>query len=544
MPLRGSSRCLPSRLAFHPNTAANSIAASHLRPLSTSYSSLDKSSRHESSLLNIPKARFNAKTGLDDVFAGLADKSLASPITISKHDPYYSSCMSRSLKSKKNMPVSAEVASLVDAICNADAMEAWTLFDWAHTEGLDSLRHLSRQQWTQLFFLISRASPNAWENWKRTELVFNVMVQLEVELTGKEYATLMRVASRARLGDVVQEIWNQLMHSKIPRSLELWNSYLRASCNADERLWHRKFNGSRSKILEPATTKDPLSIISSILEDGLTPNTTTYELVILSLGHRGDADYAAAIVSSVWGIKLENAPLDDDIPSPVSQGSIVYPRISTLVSIINAYGSSDKLVEGLKLMEKMQTLYKIPISGDYALPLWEKVMKWAFFSSEPWGNTPGIALDAIWASIVDRHQLKPNGTMFSYKVRRELALRNYNGLLDLIPQVMASHNVKAKTVQASSILMLAAKGLANVGSLEVCHKALDTWAPMGLPFEHVREKMHKYIATSPRVGQHDPAVLTIDQLAQSSHSRETIQPDLDHTENWAEQTANLRLSLA
>lgn len=539
---------MPFHLGFHPNPAANSIAASHLRSLSTSFSSqnsgLGKSSRLESSILSIKRAQFNARTGLDDVLAGLADMSLATPITIPKHDSYYSSCMSRRLRPKKNIPVPAEVALLVDAIRNADATEAWTLFDWAHTEGLDSLRNISRQQWSQLFFLVSRASPNAWENWKRTELVSNVMIQLKVELTGKEYATLMKVASRARLGDAVQEIWNKVMRSNIPRSLELWNNYLRASCNADERLWHRKFNGTRPKILEPATIKDPLSIISSILEDGLSPNTTTYELVILSLGHRGDADYAASIISSVWGIKLENAPLDDDIPSPVSQGSIVYPRISTLVSIINAYGSSDKLVEGLKLMEKMQSLYKIQISGDYALPLWENVMKWAFFSSEPWGNTPGITLDAIWTSIVDRHQLKPNGRMFSYKARRELALRNYNGLLDLIPQVMSSRNVKAKTVQASSILMLAAKGLANIGSLEACHTALDTWAPMGLPFEQVREKMQKYIATSPRVGQHDPTVLTIAQLGQSSHSTESTQPVIDDTENWAEPTAHLRLSLA
>lgn len=441
-----------------------------------------------------------------------------------------------------------EVTLLVESLRTKDASDAWIQFQGLYSEELGVLRELSRHQWSQLFFLVSGATHSAQENWTRTELIFTSIMRAGHELTAQEFSKVIKIASRAGLGNVVQEVWNGISKANIPRNLELWNSYLRATCNADETLWHRKFNGSKPKKLEPVSTNDPLKIVSDIFADGLSPDTTTYELVVLSIGNRGDVDYAAAVVSAVWGIKLENAPLDDDRASPVSLGSTVSPGISTLVAIINAYGASNRLVDGLKLMEKMQSLYKISISGDYSMLLWETILKWAYYSTEPWGNTPGIALDAIWTSVVDRHRLQPNGKMFYYKSRRELALRNYSAMLNLIPLILESSNVKNRITYASGILHQAARGLANTGRLDACYEALDNWAPVAPQFAQVKEKLVHYLETSPRVGRQEPIVLSVNQLGLSPGALQPRYQFVEADESWqsekTDEASSIGLSLA
>lgn len=543
---------MPARMATcHWNFLANGRPPSYLRPLSTTTSApsigtnvvgtegIGKPSYRPHSLLSIKSAKFNLQPITDALLLGLSDTTAWTGPSISLTDSYYVEGINANLKPKYHNAALPELASILHAIDTANAADAWTQFQRVYTEDLQYIQNLSRQQWFQLFNLVSESTHNSQENWARCELVFNSMVQAGHELNPKEISKLIKVASRAGLENVVQEIWNGIYRGNIPRSVELWNSYMKATCNADETLWYRKFNGAKSKKLplEPRATNDALNLVSDILADGISPDSTTYETVVLYLGQKGDLDYAAAVVSAVWGIKLEHAPLDDDRSTPVPIGSPLYPQISTLVSIINAYGANDQLVEGLKLMEKMQGLYNLPISGDYAILLWETILKWAYFSTEPWGNTPGIALDAIWTSVVDRHHLNPNGKMFHYKIKRDLALRDYDAMLEFIPQVLSSHNVKRKHSHASQILYQATKGLANVGRLEDCDKALEKWAPLGPQFAHVKEKVQRYIATSSSVGKLSPTLLTIDQLGRSLVSYQKSQQVKEVLDNWQPQNS-------
>lgn len=536
MSIQRSSRSLPTRLASYRNILANNRPVSNLRCFSTTLPSgtLGHEGNRQSYLLLSKQTKFNVKSNLETVLSGLSTTLTNSGVYISKEDPYYVEGINKSLKVKQLGTVPYTLASLVHALETRDAVDAWAQFKRIHMEEMDFVRDLSRQQWSQLFNLLTEAKADPKEKWIRTELIFNAMIRTGHELNPKEFAKLIKIASRVGLGNVVQEIWNGIYRKKVSRSLELWNSYLRATCNADETLWYRKFNGTTFTKLprEPIATNDALNIVSEILADGLSPDSTSYEMVILYLGQKGDLSYASAVVSAVWGIKLDNAPLDEGLPKPVSTGSALYPQVSTLVSIINAYGANGQLVEGLKIMEKMQALYNLPISGDYALHLWEAILKWAYFSSEPWGNTPGIALDAVWTSVVDRHNLKPTGKMFYYKTHRDLVLRNYKAMIEFVPLVLSSHNVKNKSLQASSILYRGTKGLARMGELDACRAALDKWAPVGPQFEQVRENMHRYIATSSKIGKQPPLVLTIEELALAKRALKQSQRMVDVLESW------------
>lgn len=524
-----SCRHLP-RLANYSKIEANRRPASQLRYFTADTKDIQRNSHRSPVLLTIRKAPFKLNTDIEDVLDGIVDI----PLGLSKQDAFFTKQIQSGFTSKKASFLMPEIRGLTDAIESKQAHEAWVQFKHLYDDEMVYLRRLSRLQWSELFLLISNSTHNAKENWTRAELIFNSMIRVGHEMTAREFTSLIKCASRARLPQVVQEIWNGISKAGIPRTVELWNSYMRATCNADETLWQRKFNGGKH-VEEPVATNDPLNIVSQILADGLSPDATTYELVVLSLGQSGNLDYAAAVTSSVWGIKLDDAPLDEDLITPLSVGAITSPRISTLVSIINAYGSSNELVEGLKIMEKMQSRYKISISGDYALLLWETILKWSYYSTEPWGNTPGIAMDAIWTSIIDRHHINPNSRMLFYKAKRELALRNYEGMIELLPLVMESHNVKNKNAQASSILHQAALGLANSGQLESCKRALDAWAPMGQQFALVREKLHQHIAMSPRIGKWSSEILKVEELGTSPPPWAKNKQVVEKKQTWEEE---------
>lgn len=453
--------------------------------------------------------------------AAALDGITAPSMGVREKDAFYSETMISPLKHKRSEQATLETRRLVDALESKNAQEAYEQVRNLYDEEMTYLKSLSRQQLSQLFVLLAKSTKSAEENWKRAELLFTCMDKMGHQLMPKEISILLQTASRARLLDAVQGIWEAVIRSGAKLNIDCWNSYLRATCNADDTMWHVKFNGFQRRP-EPAVLNDPVKIVSQIYEDGLTPNAKTFELVVMALGRAGNLEYASAVAASVWGIKLDNAPLaeeeemleDDENPvSPVKPGSVTTPSVDTLVALVNAYGSQGQLVEGLKLMEKMHSLYQISITSDRALPLWEAVLKWAYYSSEPWGPTPSVALDAIWTSIVDRHKIAPSGRMVYYKAHRLLALRDYMGMVDLVPLVLASRNIANKEQQASSILYKATKGLVNSGQYSACEQVLDTWGNKGGHFERVREKTEMLMVNGPSSRKRwSPEVLPLEDL--------------------------------
>lgn len=447
---------------------------------------------------DIKKADFKDRSSVESALSDLVDGSLIGFGGLKQSDSYYVDQIKTPLEPLRHASVDPQLSSLVYSINNGEEEASWIMFSRLYTEDMTYVGNLSRREWSRLLKLVSESSNDKKELWTRTELVFNSMLRMEFKLTCDEFSRLIITASRAGSIESVQEIWDAVLRANIPKTLELWNAYLRATCNADETLWFRRFDGRRTKNtpVEPPAINNAITLISEIIQDGLSPDTTTYELAVLYLAQSGDMDYTAATISAVWGIKLEDAPIDDDHHA-VPKGSIVYPRISSLVSIINAYGVGNKFVDGLKVMEKMQELYRIPISGSYALPLWETMMKWAFLTTEPWGITPQSSLDVIWTSVISQ-KVQPSSKMFHYKSRRELSLGNYAAMVDLIPQVLASGNVSNPIVLAKSILQQAARGLIQEGRMDECNHTLDTWESMSPAFAHVKEKMQRYMTKQRR----------------------------------------------
>ena len=262
--------------------------------------------------------------------------------------------MSTPLAPKQSTLPISKLTTLEHALEN-NSSETWTKFMLCFENEPETLANLSRANWSKLFVHVSKQGKDDVK-WEHLQIVFTTMVKFGHQLTPTELSIFMNKASLAGFHNVVQEVWSHINQSNIPKSILLWNTYMALTCNANPERWHRKFNARSRLEKEPPITKDPVDIISEMIADGLSPNNKTYEQAIMSLGQSGDLDYASGIISSVWKIKFDNSPLenDEDSPGRVLVGSPFYPKVSTLAAVINAYGVQDQLVEGLKVMQNIK----------------------------------------------------------------------------------------------------------------------------------------------------------------------------------------------
>lgn len=479
MSLNCSGRKVLSSRISTVSKLANSRAASQLRALSTNV--------EQSSLQQHSAWTSSASSTVESTSFGSKDLNI---------DPFFSNVlMSTPLAPKQSTLPISELTTLEHALEN-NSSETWTKFMLCFENEPETLANLSRANWSKLFVHVSKQGKDD-VNWEHLQIVFTTMVKFGHQLTPTELSIFMNKASLAGFHNVVQEVWSHINQSNIPKSILLWNTYMALTCNANPERWHRKFNARSRLEKEPPITKDPVDIISEMIADGLSPNNKTYEQAIMSLGQSGDLDYASGIISSVWKIKFDNSPLenDEDSPGRVLVGSPFYPKVSTLAAVINAYGVQDQLVEGLKVMQNIKTTYDINISKENSLELWEAILKWALLTKEPTGSTPAVAFDAVWQSITTGYKLKPTTRMYKYKQRFELSKHNFKGILDLVPVFLKRNNAKA----AGSALFDATTSMARHGQAENAISLIQSYVDRYPQLESRAYQAFKYINKSPQV---------------------------------------------
>lgn len=439
---------------------------------------------------------------------------------------------------------SSELINLLHSIHVMDSSAAWSEFQKVYTEDLVYLRGLTRIQWSFLLNLVSARPVEDENSWQKTNLVLESMMRLGNLPTPTEYARILKTAGKRRHQNIVDEIWSYIRSTNADVSVDLWNSYIRTTCNADETMWFRRFNRADSKKTkqEPVATNHAVTLVTQMIEDGTTPNARTFELVLLYLGQAGDLEYAKSLILSLWGISLE--PVDDAIDNSVQlpRGDLNYPTISTLNAIMNAFGVSDNFVTGLRLMEKMQKQYKIPLDDSPdALQLWKSTMRWAFWTSEPWGSTPPVALELVWKSVIETYGIKPSGSIIHYKFLRELCRRDYDSAARLIPMLLESPNVKHPRAQFAQSLKKVARGYVRIGEVEKCYTMLNKWAPLDPMFQQVLVDVQSYDTPAVR-GNFSPDILSLEHLEAAADEFYKIEEPSDPVEEEENSETELKLS--
>lgn len=369
--------------------------------------------------------------------------------------------------SKKTISIPlTESAALIYAV-DYSKKKIWNKFNDFQKAEKSVHKQLPRRVWTDIFRYYFGAKDSPAQTWEKYTTLIRTMINSGIELTAFEIALVIKVAALNGRHDTIREFWEAFGKTKANRTVFLWNMYMEVTCNTNPKFWRRKFNGSISKLeLEPPVSNDAIKLVSGIIADGLTPNILTYENVLLYLGQHGELDYAEGLLSSLWKIKLENSPIEDEEDSfsgAVSKNSAIYPRIQTLTAIINTYGVNDQLAKGLQIVQKMRELYGIELNKSNSIKFWETVLGWAFNSKEPHGSISNTTFDTLWTGITKGHNIKPSDTLLYYKAKHERSKQNFDAMLETIP--LLSHR------KAGSIFFQTVISMAKHGQIP---KALDT----------------------------------------------------------------------
>lgn len=518
-----------------------------------------------SAVSSVPLSKINISSKpiisvTDSLFNGLIDTTfLKRPDEIlMKSDNYYSDSINTYDVINSHLKPAGifdpVLINLSHAIISGNSSVAWDEFQKVYTDDLIYLSKIPRVQWSLLLNLITSKAVEDPSSWTKTSLIFESMVKLDQKITSSEYSKVFRVASKARKLDELEKIWNFILSVNAEKSVGIWNSYIKATCNADSGLWFRRFNRgyhqeSETQRAEPLAFNNAVDLVTKMIEEGTTPNAQTYELVLLYLGQCGQLDYAQSLIYSVWGISFDHSETnktyenDDNVRSGGSVllvGDPNYPTVSTLIAIIDAFGASDSLVTGIRLMEKMQKTYNLEIvHGSQALLLWKAVMRWAFYSSEPWGNTPTFALELVWNTIIERYQIKPSGGMIFFKILREMSRRDYDSAANLIPMLLNSPNVKYPKLYVANALRKVSKGYIRAGQADKCLQLLNEWAPLDPLYQRVLEDVQKRIDRTNPLMRLSSRILSVEELGRTSVELDDLNIITENNDSFDEEELDI-----
>lgn len=435
---------------------------------------------------------FNQNTQNESLFNGLVDMSfLKRPgEVLSKQDKFYSDLPTpNSLPSTTGLffnPGNAYTIGIANALMYQNPIELWTEFNKAYSHDMEILRTLTRFQWSMIIRLLtnSRVSENSWNNMK---FVVEAMMKLGHDIKSWEWIRIMGLAARDQDINGIQQIWNIIEQTGTDKTTALWNSYISQTAGTDAFRWFKNFDKRASPQKKPVN--NAIGLVSKMIENNIQPNAATYELLMLHFAHFDDLSHTESLISSIWGVSLDPVDKKEGETTP-TQGSLAYPTYYTLVAIINAFGSNGELVRGLQLMQEMQNKYKIDIGKkSKSLVLWKTMMKWAFLTLEPNGNTPAKTIDFIWDTMMNKYGLYPDSFIIRLRILHEISVRNYDQAAELLPMYIEQDGSESAKVHLAASLRKISKGYIKTGKFKECRALLEHWAPVNPLFQKAAEDL-------------------------------------------------------
>lgn len=468
-----------SQKLLNPSTAQN-------RNFRTLPSLCSQKNTHSSLLADKPPQN-------DSLFNGLVDMTfLKRPgEVLPKSDKFYADLPNQStLPSTTGLffnPGNTYTIGISNALMYNNPTELWSEFHKTYTHDPNILHDLTRFQWSAIIRLLTnrRVPENSWSNMK---FVVESMMQLGHDLKSWEWIRVMGLAARDKDVEGIQQIWNIIEQTGTDKTTALWNSYISQTTGTDAFQWVETFR-DRKRISPPAKIpqNNAIQLISTMIENNIQPNASTYEMLMLHFAQFDDLERAESLISSVWGISLN--PADEKATeATVTAGNLAYPTYFTLVAIINAFGSKGYLVQGLQLMQAMQKKYNIDIGkGSKSLVLWKTMMKWAFLTLEPHGETPEKTLDYIWDAMRNTYNIHPDSFIIRLRISREISVRNYGYAAELLPMYIEQDESERAKMHLASSLRKISKGYIKNKQFSECRELLGKWAAVDPFFRQVVE---------------------------------------------------------
>jgi hypothetical protein len=308
--------------------------------------------------------------------------------------------------------VDPRVDALVQHIGDKLPVLSWSRFYSLYMENPRLLSSFTKAQCAALLNLTASAPTKPPVTWERLQTVVGAIRNGGYGLSAQEYARLIKSAFRARDFESVDLLWREVEEQNIEKTTGLWNAYIWASCNCDVNTWP---GYTLKPQPQPGTVNDPVALFKDLCQEGCVPNSETYELLLLGFAQQRDLDGVRTVTSSIWGRLGDDAHQSKQYHL-ARYGSMVQPTLSTLTTLIHAYGFNGAMIEGLEYVDWLQRKYSINLSTAAATKFWNAALKWTFRTAKPGGTTPRYTFETLWESMTMVYNITPTPYMFNLRL--------------------------------------------------------------------------------------------------------------------------------
>ena len=260
--------------------------------------------------------------------------------------------------------------------------------------------------------------------------VVKAMQKAGYRLTVREYGHLIDCARAGADPKMAEEYWSA-MCSRGSHMIDTWayNSFMAAVSGgaAYEREFavNEKSVGNRSMRKDGYVTRAK-RIFRRMLDKGISPNSMTFDILMLAMARMGDLKDVSRTLKEIWGVDVDELPNEDAVRDrenriTIRPDSPLYPTGHTLLAVAAAFCQNGSVDKAIRTVDHISRLYNIPIP----VPAWVTLLNWTYvYTRQRTGHErslPASALEGLWKIMTgEPYNVKPTADMYDYIIRSYL----------------------------------------------------------------------------------------------------------------------------
>lgn len=265
------------------------------------------------------------------------------------------------------------------------------------------------------------SSSCSYEEFRRRLQVITKGMQASGHSLGiSEYTHLLDCARAGGDTEMAEQLWNQMAQDGITPDTWAYNTYMAAVCgtastNREQRLSDHNLT-LRTKNSENARDT-ALAIYKRMMERGVTPNSMTFDILMLAVARMGDFTAIYRTLKEIWGVDvaaLSNPETPESMQPLMKPDSPLYPSPHTLTAVAAVFGSNNDIETAIRIIDHLTRRYNIPIT----IPAWITLLNWTYVFTRPPATLPKFSVINLWHIMTSApYKIKPTLEMYDYLVR-------------------------------------------------------------------------------------------------------------------------------
>jgi hypothetical protein len=316
-------------------------------------------------------------------------------------------------------------------------------------------------------------------------------------LNARHYTYLIKLAHLTRRPKQVQDAWEQAMLNECDKTSALYNAYLKARTDASPRLRGNsdmpdlagaKFWATNKDVSDSrAHALDPIEFMNEMRDRGIEPTRITYAIALNHYGQQNNLPMAVSICENLWGVGFNSGKLEGP---RVPHTSIMHPTPFTLISIIDAFGLNDRLVEGKAYCETIADIYGIRLDSQLAQGYWTHLMRHALYTGITHGQSSKEMCNSVWSNIVE-FDYPPSPAQYSLRIRDLLARDRLEDLQTLMHYALSVDKVGEMAAVVSTYIGLLLRRYTTTGNFPKAIEVARTFQEHTQMQEFISTKIHE-----------------------------------------------------